>query len=143
MSDRNNLESGDEVANPMAAQEQVSNPVEPDRIVASLAKLYGVSLGDLTDELNGPSILARVARDMLGLERKARRPGRPRDHQTGREVFFTVQLRPEGQSVANAIAKLAAAKGVQAETLQKRYDRERGRRGDVNGLADMFMPDPE
>ncbi|WP_114944796.1 hypothetical protein [Microvirga calopogonii] len=126
---------------------------EPDKLIAMLARRYEATVEQLSTELKGTSVLARIARDLLNLPEPGERRGRPpKTDESWAEFVLIETLRHHGLSANKAIDKVAELTVASDEDetatarIKKRYQRSSRKWGAASvpkTISEMFGPTPE
>jgi hypothetical protein len=147
------LGSGSELRDERGVVEGGVGALDPDVLVAKLASQYGVTFKQLSEELNGNSVSAKILRDLLNLPSPRRPRGRPRKtEETWLEFVLIEMLRRSGSSIGKAVeavvnCTVADDSEVTAPArIRKRHQRSLEKWGSdaaPRNTAEMFGPIPE
>jgi hypothetical protein len=127
--------------------------LDPDGLLAKLASQYGATVEQLSEELSGNSVSARILRDILNLPSPERRRGRPRKTEENWLTFVLIEnLHKNGLSIGKAVEEVVRriasddSEATAPARIRKRYQRalrEWGAASAPRHISEMFGPIPK
>jgi hypothetical protein len=145
------LASGSNWADHETRARKHAAPPDPDMVIAALALRHGATFEQLSEELSGNSVSAKIVRDLLNLPAPGERRGRPPQTEKNWSLFVKIEtLRRSGLSIGEAVDEVASRiaeddpEATAPATIRKSYQRARRKWGaNATPLSILFGPIPE